>query len=128
MFKSIYIIYIKDFYYRCQILNISINMKPWGIKMSISISLWSIVQGEIRRFLNSYYEKDVLIEDYSRSWVEDFINPLESIDMISALMDNTHNYNIAMYIHMENGYLHRITNENYNDVIKGLIKMYYIPV
>jgi len=96
--------------------------------MSISISLWSIVQGEIRRFLNSYYEKDVLIEDYSRSWVEDFINPLESIDMISALMDNTHNYNIAMYIHMENGYLHRITNENYNDVIKGLIKMYYIPV
>lgn len=96
--------------------------------MSISISLWSTVQGEIQRFLRRYYEKDIFIECNCRNWVGDFINPLESIDLISALMDNTHNYNITMYIHMENGYLHKITTENYNDVIKGLIKMYYLPV
>lgn len=96
--------------------------------MSISISLWSTVQGEIQRFLRKYYGKDVLIDNCSGSWVGEFINPLETIDLISALMDNIHNYNIAIYLHMENGYLHRITNENYNDVIKGLISIYYMPV
>jgi hypothetical protein len=48
--------------------------------------------------------------------------------MISALMDNFHKYKVAMYIHMENGYLHKITEENYDDVIKGLLELYYLPI
>lgn len=96
--------------------------------MSVAISLWSNLQGEIQRFLLSYYQKDIRGEEYSHRWIEDFINPLDSIDIISALMDNIQNYKVTMYLHMENGYLHKITEENYNDVIKGLIGMYYLPV
>jgi len=96
--------------------------------MSVTISLWSTLQGEIQRFLSSYYEKDVQIEACSNRWMGDFFNPLDSIDMISALMDNIDNYDVTMYIHMENGYLHKITEKNYNDVIKGLIGLYYLPV
>lgn len=96
--------------------------------MSVSISLWSNLQGEIQSFLSSYYQKDFKNDDQFNSWTSDFCNPLESIDMISALMDNFHKYNVAMYIHMENGYLHRITEENYEDVIKGLLELYYLPI
>jgi hypothetical protein len=96
--------------------------------MSVNISLWSTLQGEIQRFLCSYYQKDFKSEEHSQRWIGDFCNPMDSIDMISALMDNIQNYNITMYIHMENGYLHKITDENYNDVIKGLIGIYYLPV
>lgn len=96
--------------------------------MPVTISLWSTEQGEIQRFLNSYYQDNVPREDYSCRWIGDFINPLDSIDMISALMDNIQNYDIVMYIHMENGYLHRITKKNYNDVIKGLIEIYYVSI
>jgi hypothetical protein len=96
--------------------------------VSVTISLWSTLQGEIQRFLCSYYQKDVQTEEYSHRWIGDFFNPLDSIDMISALMDNIYNYNVTMYLHMENGYLHKITVENYNDVIKGLIGIYYLPV
>ncbi len=96
--------------------------------MSISISLWSTLQGEIQRFLSSYYEKDIQIDEECSSWIHDFLNPLETIDLISALLDNLHKYKVTMYIHMENGYLHKITEENYNDIIKDLIELYYLPV
>jgi hypothetical protein len=86
------------------------------------------LQGEIQKFLCSYYQRDVQSEKCLHRWIGEFFNPLDSIDMISALMDNIENYNLTMYIHMENGYLHRITKENYNDVIKGLIELYYLPV
>lgn len=96
--------------------------------MSVTISLWSTEQGEIRRFLNSYYEKDYQSEEFSRRWLGEFCNPMDSIDMISALMDNIESFGITMYIHMENGYLHKITENNYNDIIKGLISIYYMSV
>lgn len=96
--------------------------------MSITISLWSTEQREIQRFLKSFYQKNIKIEEYSRSWSEEFYNPLDSIDIISALMDNNYKYEIVMYIHMENGYLHKITTNNYNDIIKDIIELFYLPV
>ncbi|OPX43036.1 hypothetical protein CLHUN_29750 [Ruminiclostridium hungatei] len=96
--------------------------------MSVTLSIWSTKQGEIRRFLHSFYQKDFKNEEFSRRWVGNFYNPMDSIDMISALMDNFENYEVTLYIHMENGYLHKITEGNYDDVIKGLIGIYYLPV
>ena len=96
--------------------------------MSVTISLWSTKQGEIQRFLGSYYQKDFQSEEFSRRWIGEFINPLDSVDIISALMDNLECFDIIMYIHMENGYLHKITETNYNDIIKDLIGMYYVSI
>ena len=96
--------------------------------MSVTLSIWSTKRGEIRRFLHSFYQKDFKGEDNSRRWVRDFINPMDSIDMISALMDNLEYFDVTLYIHMENGFLHKITEKNYNDVIRGLIGIYYCPV
>lgn len=96
--------------------------------MPVTLSLWSTKQGEIQRFLHSFYQKDYKKEENSRRWVEKFFNPLDSIDMISALMDNYESFDVTLYIHMENGYLHKITEKNYNDVIKGLIGIYYLPL
>ena len=96
--------------------------------MSVNISLWSNLHGEIQKFLCSYYQKPIQNKEFLHRWMGEFSNPLDSIDMISALMDNIHNYKLTMYIHMENGYLHRVTVNNYNDVIKGLIELYYLPV
>lgn len=96
--------------------------------MAITISLWTTKQGELNRFLDSFYEKNMEVDCSLRRWVKDFCRPLDSVDIICALMDNNDKYDVAMYLHMENGYLHRITNSNYEDVVKGLFEMYYIPV
>ncbi len=96
--------------------------------MSVTLSIWSTQRGEIRRFLHSFYQEDFKNEENSRRWVRDFINPLDSIDMISALMDNIEYFDVTLYIHMENGFLHKITEKNYDDVIRGLIGIYYLPV
>ena len=96
--------------------------------MSVTLSLWSTKQGEIRKFLHSFYQEDYVNEENSRRWVNDFYNPMDSIDMISALMDNNDSFDVTLYIHMDNGYLHKITKNNCDDVIKGLIGIYYVPV
>ncbi|ACL76508.1 hypothetical protein [Ruminiclostridium cellulolyticum] len=96
--------------------------------MSITISLWSTKQGELNRFLYSFYGKDMEVDYSLRRWAQDFYMPLDSVDMICALMDNSEKYDVSMYIHMENGYLHKITDSNYEDVIKGLFEIYYVPV
>lgn len=95
--------------------------------MAITISLWSNKHMEIKRFLDSYYQDNVQSDESAQRWMGEFYNPLESIDMISALMDNSDNYEVIMYIHMDNGYLYKITKHNYNDVIRGLLSIFYMP-
>jgi hypothetical protein len=95
--------------------------------MAITISLWSGQEGEICRFLHSFYQKDMASEEFSRRWVGNFCSPLESVDIISALMDNRDKYNVTMYIHMDNGFLHKVTDYNYDDIIRDLFGMYYVP-
>ncbi len=96
--------------------------------MAITISLWTTKHGEINRFLDSFYEKDMDVDCSLRRWATDFYRPLDSVDMICALMDNSEKYDVAMYLHMDNGYLYKITSLNYEDVVKGLFEMYYVPV
>lgn len=93
--------------------------------MSISISFWSKEQGEIKRFLSRFYGYNIKIEDNCRHWIKEFNDPLESIDIISTLMDNSDQYQIVMYIHMQDGILYKIDKKNYNDVIRGFYILFY---
>jgi predicted transcriptional regulator len=96
--------------------------------MSISISFWSKTEGEIKRFLSRFYEYEYNIQDDCRHWITEFHDPLESVDIISSLMDNEDQYNISMYLHMQDGILYKIDKNNYNDVIKGFYILFYKQV
>jgi len=93
--------------------------------MSLTVSLWSKKEGEIRKFLEEYYESEVFLDDDVDQWSYVYNKPLESVDIISALMDNNHKYDISIGIQVGEGEIYTVTEENHNDVIKGIFVLFY---
>jgi hypothetical protein len=93
--------------------------------MSLTVSLWSKKEGEIRKFLEKYYESEIFLDDDVDQWCYVYKKPLESVDIISALMDNYHKYDIALGIQVNEGDVYTVTEENHNDVIKGIFVLFY---
>ena len=60
--------------------------------MAILVNLWSKKQGEIRGFLEKYYEKKVNMDDDVEQWIYVYSKPLDAIDIISTLIDNNDKY------------------------------------
>lgn len=93
--------------------------------MKLTVNLWSRKTGEIKRFLESYFERDVEMDEDSSEWVCVYKKPLEAVDIISAVMDNNDKYQIIMTIQVDEGQLHHITVYNHNDVIKDIFHLFY---
>jgi len=93
--------------------------------MSITVNLWSRKCGEIKRFLESYYEKTLDLDSELTTWECEYEKPLESVDLISAVMDNTDTFQINVLIQVDKGQYHIITNDNHNEVIKDIFELFY---
>lgn len=93
--------------------------------MKLTVNLWSRKKGEIKRFLESYYNSEVETEEDAVEWACVFGKPVEAVDMISAVMDNSDKYQFIIYIQIDEGQLHPITVDNHNDVIKDIFHLFY---
>lgn len=93
--------------------------------MKLTVNLWSRKNGEIKRFLENYYGRDLEMDEGTGEWACIYGKPMEAVDMISAVMDNNDKYQIAVCIQMDEGQLHHITINNHNDVIKDIFNLFY---
>jgi hypothetical protein len=93
--------------------------------MSIVVSLWSRKSGEIRKFLQSYYEKNVNLDEDVDQWMYVYNKPMDAVDLISTVIDNNDKYEIAICIQVDKGDVHPVTVENHNDIIKSIVYLYY---
>jgi len=93
--------------------------------MAISVNLWSHKLGEIKRFLEKYYEKDIIMDEDVDQWTYVYNKPLEAVDIISVVIDNSDKYQISMCIQVDEGDIHPITAENHNDIIKSIFYLFY---
>lgn len=94
-------------------------------EMPIVVSLWSRKPREIKRFLESYYEKDVNMDEDVEQWMYVYRKPMNAVDLISAIIDNNDKYEINLCIQVDKGDVHPVTVENHNDIIKSIIYLYY---
>jgi hypothetical protein len=94
--------------------------------MAVVVNLWSKKVGEIKKFLERYYEKEVRMDEDVEQWTYVYNKPLDSIDIISAVMDNSDIFQVAIYIQIDKCDICPVTAENYNDIIKGLLSLFYI--
>jgi len=93
--------------------------------MAILVNLWSKKSGEIKHFLERYYQKKINMDEDVGQWIYIYNKPLDAIDIISALMDNIEKFQISLCIQVDKGDIHAVTAENYNDIIKGLLILFY---
>jgi hypothetical protein len=50
---------------------------------------------------------------------------VDAVDMISAVMDNSDKFQLGMFIQVNEGFIHPITFENHNDVIRDIFHLFY---
>jgi hypothetical protein len=93
--------------------------------MALEVNLWTKKTGDIKKFLQAFYQKEVKMDDDVEQWIYVFNNPLEAIDIISAVIDNSDKYQINMCLQIDKGDVHPITYDNHNDIIKGIFYLYY---
>ena len=87
------------------------------------VNLYSKNKGELNNFLSKFYNNNLKITD-DNSWEKDFNNPVEIAELVGAYIDNNDNYNISMWIGLDEGVLIKITNKNADDIIKYLYERF----
>lgn len=93
--------------------------------MSLTVYLLSAKNGEIKRFLERYYQKEVYMDEDVTRWIYVYNKPLEAVDIISAVIDNNDQYSISVCIQIDEGDIYHVNQNNHNDVVKGIFCLFY---
>ena len=91
--------------------------------MKAKVILLSNQSSEINNFLNKFYSNK---SDHgtSTSWKKEFPNPVEITEFIAAFADNSHSFDIVMWISLDENIFIRISPSNSNSIIKYLFERY----
>ena len=85
-----------------------------------TLNLYCKDQNELSSFLERFYNKkfEKSIENIT------FDNPIEMVDLISAIIYNNDKYNISAWINLDEDIFIKISNSNLDDIIKYLYERY----
>ena len=91
--------------------------------MEALVSLYSNKENEIKKFLDCFYEKDIITE-HNLKWEKSYFNPIEIVDIIGTFIDNNDKYDINMWISLDKDVLINVTNFNADKIIRYLFERY----
>ncbi len=91
--------------------------------MNPSISLYSENNGEIQKFLESYYNKKISLTS-PLTWKKEFKNGSEIADIIGVFIDNNYKFKINMWICLDKNFLINVTEYNADQIIRYLFERY----
>ena len=85
-----------------------------------TLNLYCKNQNELIDFLEKFYNKKIekAIENFT------FDNPIEMIDIASAVIDNSDKYHIYAWINLDEDIFIKLTSTNLTDIIKYLYERY----
>lgn len=92
--------------------------------MKAIVKLYSDKNGEILRFLNRFEVNHLQSLQDDLLWQKEYDNPIEMVDLISALTENQEDYKINMWVSLDKDLLINITPNNVDDVIRYLYERY----
>lgn len=91
--------------------------------MHTIVNLYSKESGEISKFLSSYYNKEIKLEN-DLKWENKYENSIEIADIIGAFIDNNDKYKINMWISLDEGAFVNVSNDNADSIIRYLYERY----
>ena len=91
--------------------------------MSVIVSLYSKKNNEIDRFL-SKYNKDFVQSKDTTEWKKNIDNPIELADIIGVFIDNNDEFDINMWVSLDNNFFINVTNNNADQIIRYLFERY----
>jgi len=87
------------------------------------VNLYSDKENEISRFLSSFYNKEISLEN-NLKWEQKYTNSIEIADIVGTFIDNNDKYKINMWISLDEGMFLNVTEHNANDIIKYLFERF----
>ena len=93
------------------------------IILESSINLYSTKEGEIKNFLTSFYNKQILL-DNSLKYNISFENPVEMTDMIGTFIENNGRYQINMWISFDKHVYINVTEHNADKIIRYIYERF----
>jgi len=92
--------------------------------MEITLNLVSEKKNAINNFLNKYFEKDMLTDENTAEWSYILKNPLDAINIISAVMDNSLEDTLTVWISFDPNVFIKIKKDNYNQIIRYILERF----
>ena len=91
--------------------------------MLAKITLYSEKKGELNRFLSSFYNTNLDIEN-DLKWEKESANPIELADLIGVYIDNSDDYLLNMWLTLDKNIFVNITEQTADAVIKYLFERF----
>ena len=91
--------------------------------MKSSINLFSEKNGEIKKFLELYYSKKIILEN-NLLYKEEFENPINMIEIISCFIDNNDKFEVTLWISIDKDVYIYVNDNNLNSLIKYFYERY----
>jgi len=89
-----------------------------------NISLYSPRNGEIQKFLNSFYNKKIILNYDLKKHNISFENPTEMVDIIGTFIENNHKYKINMWINFDKDVYINVTDYNADNIIRYIYERF----
>ena len=87
------------------------------------INLYSETPGEIKRFLELFYSKNLELSN-DLFWENSYDNPINMIELISCFIDNRDKFKINLWISIDEGVFINITEDNLDTIIKYIYERF----
>jgi hypothetical protein len=94
--------------------------------MSLTIAIKSDIDGEIQRFLDSFYGKRIIEDENVYRWEQVFIKPMDALDIICASVDNMGLYHIITEILISDYQWYQVSSKNIDFLVKDFFEMFYV--
>ena len=91
--------------------------------MNFSINIYCNEKGEIRKFLESFYSKKLILQN-ELFWNKYFNSPFDLIDLISCYIDNNDKFNLNIWISLDKNVFISIPPNNIKEFIKYIYERY----
>ena len=87
------------------------------------VHLSSKKKGELNKFLSSFYNTNLELED-SLTWQKKYANPVELAEIIGTYVDNSDDYALFMWICLDKNVFIQVTPKNADDIIRYLYERF----
>lgn len=92
--------------------------------MSTIVNLYSDKAGEIKRFLDIFYNNENLNIENDLKWEKKFINPVEISDIIGTFIENNDKFKINMWVSFDKNIFINITENNADKIIRYIFERF----
>lgn len=92
--------------------------------MSSVVRLYSEEIGEISRFVNEFFDTTTEKVSNDLMWEKNYDNPVEIADIIGTFIENNNNFNINMWINLDDNVYINVTEHNADDIIRYIFERF----